>query len=156
MKLFQLLVKTVVAPVLLLTSASAQTKSDIKSLVDGKNFVFSAQTVLPSTGSVRQLTSGYYTLRFSKDTLVADLPYFGRAYSAPIDPTQGGLKFTSKDFDYAVKEKKKEWDITIKPHDAGDASQIYLTVYDNGTAYLQVVSINRQPITFNGVIEAKK
>ena len=39
--------------------------------------------------------SPYYYLKVSKDTVVAYLPYFGRAYTAPADPTEGGIKFTS-------------------------------------------------------------
>jgi hypothetical protein len=156
MKLFQLLVKALAVPMLITTTTQAQNNKNIPALIDAQNFVFTAQTVSPAYGNIRQLTTGDYTLSIFKDMVIADLPYFGRAYSAPIDPTQGGLQFKSKSFDYSVKTRKKEWDIVIKPHDAGEASQLYLTVFNNGTAYLQVVSNNRQPISFNGIIVEKK
>lgn len=155
MKLIKTIIQVLAVPALLFATASAQTNNP-KPLVDAQNFVFTAQTVSPAYGNLRQLTTGEYTLSVSNGVMVADLPYFGRAFSAPIDPTQGGLQFTSKSFDYAVKDKRKSWDIAIKPRDAGDATQLYLTVYNNGTASLQVISANRQPISFNGIIEEKK
>lgn len=155
MKLFKTILKALVVPVLLLATAQAQTNNP-KALIDGQNFIFRAQSVTPQTGNLRQLNSDYYTLRITKDNVTSDLPYFGRAYSAPIDPTQGGMQFTSKQFDYNVAAKKRKWEITIKTKDINDATQMFLTVYDNGTAYLQVNSTNRQPISYNGVIEEKK
>jgi len=155
MKLFKTIIKALVFPALFITVAQAQT-NNAKALIDGQNFVFRAQSVTPQTGNLRQLNNDYYTLRITKDAITSDLPYFGRAYTAPIDPTQGGMQFTSKQFDYSVEEKKRKWEITIKTKDVNDAAQIQLTVYDNGTAYLQVNSTNRQPISYNGVIEEKK
>lgn len=155
MKLFKTIAKVLAIPALLISTAFAQT-GNVQSLVDAQSFVFKAQTMSPASGSVRQLTTDYYTVTISKNGIVSDLPYFGRAYSAPIDPTQGGLQFKSRDYDYSVQAKKKKWDIAIKTHDVPDAAQMYLTLYADGTAYLQVNSVNRQPISFNGVVEAKK
>src|SRR4051794_24283983 len=80
--------------------------TSIESLLNSKNYVFKAQTVLPTRGSVRQLTSEY-DLRVLGDSIVAYLPYFGRAYTAPVDPTAGGIQFTSTNFDYNIEQKKK-------------------------------------------------
>jgi hypothetical protein len=76
------------------------------------------------------------------------------AYSAPIDPSQGGIKFTSTKFEYIKQPGKKDgWDITIIPKDASDVQKLYLHVTSKGYATLQVTSTNRQPISFNGIIE---
>lgn len=155
MKLFKTICAAFVFSILLFTYTQAQT-SNAKALIDGQNFIFRAQSVTPQTGNMRQLSNDYYTLSITKDAVTSDLPYFGRAYSAPIDPTQGGMQFTSKKFDYDVQDKKKKWEITIKTKDVNNATQMLLTVYDNGTAYLQVNSTNRQAISYNGVIEEKK
>ncbi|HEX6193693.1 MAG TPA: DUF4251 domain-containing protein, partial [Chitinophagaceae bacterium] len=76
--------------------------ANTKRIVDAKNYVFKAQSVTPSRGSLRQLTSDY-DLTVAGDSLIAYLPYFGRAYSAPID-SEGGIKFTSAKSDYRVKQ----------------------------------------------------
>jgi hypothetical protein len=110
------------------------------------------QYAQPSRGTTRQLTSGY-DLRLSGDTLVAQLPYFGRAFSAPIDMRGGGIEFTTTDYGYTLEAKRNgRWNITIDPKDAKDVRQMSLSVSENGYASLQVLSTNRDPITFNGVV----
>jgi hypothetical protein len=124
----------------------------VQQMVDAKQFLFVAQTVNPSRGSLRQLTSGY-DLRLSKDSLVTMLPFFGRAYTASIDPRDNGIQFTSVQYDYDIKKKKKGWEITLKPRDVENVQQLFLTVFNNGRANLQVVSNNRESISFSGLIE---
>ncbi|MEP7277795.1 MAG: DUF4251 domain-containing protein [Bacteroidota bacterium] len=124
----------------------------IKELVNSRHYTFKAQTAIPLSGKVRQLTNEY-DLRVSTDRIVAYLPYFGRSYMAPIDPSRGGIQFTSKDFDYTATARKKDgWNISIKTNDVTDAQRMQLTISSNGTASLQVNSNNRQSITFNGYI----
>src|SRR4051794_34506373 len=70
-----------------------------KELVEMQRYVFIPQSAMPLSGRVRQLTPDY-SLKITKDTLDAYLPYFGRAYSAPIDVTQGGIQFVTNSFEY--------------------------------------------------------
>ena len=123
-----------------------------RDLIKRRTYTFSAQMAMPLAGQVRQLTGGY-ELQVYPDKIVAYLPYFGRAYTAPIDPSQGGITFTSRDFNYTVKEtKKNRWNIRIDINDITDARQMDLTVFSNGKASLQVNSNNRQEISFSGII----
>ena len=137
----------------------AQNKDSLKAaatkdLIANQDYTFKAQTTTPLSGRLRQLTSDY-SLQVSKDAIISQLPYFGRAYSAPINPSDGGIQFTSKDFEYTLTEKKKNgWNISIKFKDAKDVQQMQLSIFSNGTASLQVTSNNRQPISFNGYITA--
>jgi len=135
----------------------AQDKKDkIKELVEAQSYVFKAQTALPMSGRTRQLT-GEYNLQVAKDSLISYLPYFGRAYVAPMDPTKGGIQFTSRKFGYTVSNGKKGgWTISIKPTDAGDVRQMTLLLSEDGYGTLQVTSNNRQPITFNGYVTARE
>ena len=127
--------------------------SAIKNMIDSGNYVFQAQSALPMSGRVRQLTTDYYTLKVSPEKITSDLPYFGRAYTAPIDPTQTGLQFTTKDFDYKITPRKKEgWNIVIKPKDYKEVQTLQLTISSAGYATLQVISANRQTISFNGIV----
>ena len=141
-------------------SQAQESKKDkeaaIKSIVESGNYTFRAQSVTPTGGRFRQLAPEY-DMSISKDLIVTHLPYFGRAYSAPISSTQGGIQFTSKDFEYTVKDRKKGgWDILIRPKDASDIQQLFLSITKSGYASLQVTSNNRQPISFNGYITEKK
>jgi hypothetical protein len=125
----------------------------IENLVNSKNFVFVAETMSPMGG--RTMFLNYpYDLKITPEKVNSDLPYFGRAYVAPIDPTRGGLQFTSEDFEYKVAPAKKNgWDVLIAPKDTREVRQMSLSVSSNGNAYLQVNSNNRQAISFSGHIE---
>jgi hypothetical protein len=138
--------------------AAMQIKGDrLAALIKAQDYAFSAQTALPLGGRTKNLTPGYYDLKISKDTIACDLPYYGRAYAAPSPSGGGGLKFTSTKFTYTVTPGKKSgWNIAIKFSDAGDVTQMYMNIGADGYANLQVTSINRQAIGFNGIIEARR
>jgi len=127
-------------------------KVAVKNMVDSGQFIFHAQTAMPSSGPTKQLTSEY-DVRLSKNAFVSHLPYFGRAYSAPYGSGDGGFNFTSKDFTYSSKTRKKGgWEITIKPKDVTDVREFLLTVSENGYGTLQAMSNNRRPISFSGYV----
>src|SRR6187551_1854260 len=69
-------------------------QSEVKELIEKKSYVFLAQTMSPMGGGMRQLTSTY-TVKIMGDTLVCDLPYFGRVYQPTMNPADQGLTFTS-------------------------------------------------------------
>ena len=128
----------------------------IEHLIEGKRFRFEAQTVSPSGGPTRQLTS-YYDLTIKGDSLVSFLPYFGRAYVAPMSANDAGIRFTSTEFNYEINPRKKGgWNIKITPKDVNTVQQMNLSVSANGQASLHVTSNNRQPISFMGVIREVK
>jgi hypothetical protein len=128
----------------------------ISNMVATRNYVFKAQTAMPSTGTTRQLTNDF-DLQVSKDTIISDLPYFGRTYTVPINPSESPLRFTSTKFEYAVSNKKKGgWNINITPKDVQAPSQLTLTIFDNGSASLTVTSYNRSSISFTGYVTDKK
>ena len=130
--------------------------SQIQDFINSKNYVFVAQTALPIGGRAINLTSPY-EVRVSGDTVASDLPYFGRAFVAPMNPSEGGIHFTSTNFDYTVKGRKKGgWDIAILPKDSKDVRQMLLTVSESGYGTLQVVSNNRQQISYNGYVKERK
>ncbi|MEO9021501.1 MAG: DUF4251 domain-containing protein [Ginsengibacter sp.] len=132
------------------------TSSDIKNMIDSSHFIFVAERVIPLRGSTRYLTSRYDVV-VKKDSLDCYLPYFGRAYQAPIDPTKGGIQFTSVNFSYQINTKNKnQWKITINPADNPDVQQLYFNIFDNGNANLNVVSTHRDAISFDGYIEKIK
>ena len=137
-------------------SAQDNKKALTKDLIAAQEYVFKAQTALPMGGRTRQLTSEY-DVKVAKDSVITYLPYFGRAYTAPLDPTQGGIQFTSKQFDYKVTPGKKGgWTILISPRDANDTRQLSLMISEDGYGTLNVTSNNRQPIMFNGYVTARE
>lgn len=125
-----------------------------ESLVNAGNFLFRPQTATPMNGRLIQLTSEY-EVKISKDTIASFLPYFGRAFTAPMDPTKGGINFTSTKFSNKLRQRRSGgWDLIIKPSDVPEIQTFNLTITTGGYATLQVTSTNRQPISFYGRLEA--
>lgn len=141
------------------------TQQDYGALIESRRFTFTAQTVIPTEDSrfnprfmfpngnnLYQLSSGY-DIKVTPDSVTAYLPFFGRSFTAPIDPTKGGIQFTSTDFEYKQSVKKKNYQITITPKDVREVRSVLLTITPSGYAYVQVLSMNKTPISFNGIIE---
>jgi hypothetical protein len=150
----------------------AQTdKETIKRIVGEQNFNFVATRANPmpsnalnqilyrfpnSSNQIVDLNGSQYDLRVTKDSVVAYLPYFGRAFNASLDPKEAGTKFKSKGFKYSAVKKKNNWIITIDPKDVKDNQKLVLSVSESGYATLNVNNTNRQPISFNGYISENK
>jgi hypothetical protein len=133
-------------------NADSVQQNKFENLVASQHYTFIAESATTASGRLRMLDV-QYDLQVSKEKVTADLPYFGTAYFSPVNPSETGIKFTSKDFDYnLVKRKKDGWEILIKSKDISNAQNLNLTVYSNGKATLQVTSNSRQGISFNGYI----
>lgn len=136
--------------------------ADLKRLIDSKKYKFIANQAYPMGGNMINLTSSNYDLKLANDTLTAFLPYYGVAYSAPVNAIDGGIKFTTTKFDYKVVQKKNgSYEINIKLNNAdvrgsGDVNKMFLTVSPGGYASLQVISTNRQGISFSGWLQEIK
>ncbi len=94
-------------------------------------------------------------MKVTPDTIIAYLPYFGRAYEAPYNSSDVGIKFTSTKFDYKMKQGKKagNWIINIKINDQIKDIDLTLDVSDNGKADLRIYDQTKQPISFQGELE---
>lgn len=129
-----------------------QRNENLITAVEEHRYVFRARAAQPLRGRTIQLNS-VYDLRVTKDSVIAFLPYFGRSYTAPIDPTAGGINFTSTDFEYhQAAGDRGGWTIEIKPNDAQGVRQLFLSISEGGNGSLQVTSNNRQSISFTGTV----
>ena len=144
----------IISPFFAHAQSATNNAAAVKTLLDSGNYVFHAQSALPMQGTIHQLPTDY-TVKVTKGKITVDLPYFGQAYAPPTDPTQSGIQFTTTAFDYFYTPRKKDgWNIRIKPKDAKDVQQVLLTISSEGYTSLQVTSLSRQPITFNGYVAA--
>lgn len=157
------------------TQLFAQTNKETTSRIVGdKNYIFVANTAIPMAnndinkvlmmmpggqgGSSINLSGSQYDVKVTKDSVVAYLPYYGRAFSAPMDPTQGGIKFTSKNFSYTeTKNKRGAYTIQINTKDVSRENYRFtINISTNGYASLTATSVNKQPILFNGYLDEPK
>jgi hypothetical protein len=130
-------------------------KDVVARLVGAKEFTFKATSMLPSGAGVKQLTSDY-DVRLLGDSVISYLPYFGRSYT-PVVNGEEGINFTSSEFEYKAKAKKKSgWQISVKPKDTREVRELVFDISDNGYAHLQVISNSKQTISYNGYIVERK
>lgn len=127
----------------------------VKKMVEGKRYIIKVESAMPSGGRKIHLSPGY-TLTVSGDTLMSDLPYYGRAYS-PAGAGEGGYNFTSTSFEYSIADRKKGgWDIEIKIKDRQENPRFTLTIFDNGNVSLMVTGMSRENISYTGYVAEKK
>lgn len=125
----------------------------IKEKVESFDFRFNAKIAL-ADGRTKFLNHSY-NVTVSKDSVIAFLPFYGRMYSPPMDPSEIGIKFVSTDFEYKVTAGKRRgtWNVFIKTSDTDRTISLWMNVSDNGTAQLSVTDPNRSPVSFEGNIE---
>jgi hypothetical protein len=137
-------------------ATSDASKAAVTEAINKNDWVFTANYVMPQSGRSRTTTS-VYTVTYSENKFLVDLPYFGRAYSASIGSTESVLNFKTSDFDISKNMKKEgEWDITVKPKDYKEVQTLNFSLYANGSAGLSVILTNRSPISFRGTVAPKK
>lgn len=150
-----------IAILLVLTVSSCKTsanladysKENIDSIIKIQDYKFVPTMALPT--QMRNVNLSYsFFLKITPTTVESYLPYFGRAYSAPINPQDGGIQFESKDFEYKVEEKKnKQYEITITTKDTPRQTKFFITTSDKGYTSVRTIEEGRQTISFNGQLE---
>lgn len=132
------------------------TSSKVQNLVNDQRFIFTAESMTPLRGRMQILTTPYDVI-VKKDTLICYLPYFGRAYQVPSNPNNVGVQFTSNKYDYTFSPaKKNSWEIKLVPKDMTDIREMTLDIYNDGSAYLNILSNFRDAISYKGYISAIK
>lgn len=135
------------------TARKQQKALQVKTMVEAFDFTFEALTAHSMRFQQIQLSPDY-TLDVSQDTLKAYLPFFGQAYVAPMNSTEGGIKFTSTNFarELIYGKKAGNWKVKFKTLDTQLPVELFLDIWDNGTAHLVVNDPNRQAMSFDGFI----
>jgi hypothetical protein len=130
----------------------------VKKVINSNNYFFAPRYANSSGGSFDVPSN--YTLNITKDSVTVYLPYYGRSQGqAPgADNNNETINFTWTKFSYVVNQDKKgNYDILILPPAQQalamkDAKSLRLKISMDGSASLQVLSVNRSPISFDGSI----
>ena len=135
-------------------SKEAAKEAKVKKTVDSGRFQLVMNQAHPMSGRMITLTSEY-TLDLSGDSAISYLPYYGRAYSAPMNSAEGGIKFSEpvKEKKVVFNEKNKSYTISFKVKGKEDTYQFFITLWLSGYSSVSVTCNNRQPIDFSGEIQ---
>jgi len=133
---------------------ATETIGEVTRKVESKDVTVTVHYANPLRMKQVVLTSEY-DLRIKNDSAFAYLPYFGVAYSAPYGSSEGGIKFAEPMTDYAIASNKKSngWDIHFKIRSKEDVYEIFMNIFNNGSALFSVTSQKRDMISFNGEVK---
>ncbi|SFI41525.1 DUF4251 domain-containing protein [Halpernia frigidisoli] len=120
--------------------------------------VINVMNSFPGAGSQRFLTLDYgYVITLKDKELKVDLPYFGRMYTPNFDSTKNNFNFTSKDFTLnKTQNKKGDWEYKMVTNDQPSQITINISVFSNGKSYANLISNDRQSISYDGYIMKNK
>lgn len=95
-----------------------------------------------------------YTVRIAGDSLTSFLPYFGQSYRADMTgENRSPLDYESTITHYETKQTKKDrFGIWLKTRNRTELLTYRIEIYTNGKATLDVVSSDRDPISFSGTM----
>lgn len=127
----------------------AETERTIASFASQKRLKIEVVMAHPMSGNAIPVSDGF-TLELRGDSVISHLPYFGRAYSAPL--TDGNaFDFAATVTDYAAgKGKNGAESITFGAKTIEDTFRFRVEVFGNGRAYIHVTTQKRQPINYDG------
>jgi hypothetical protein len=126
--------------------------NQLKLLIESKKYQFKARSATSMRGKTVQLDPGYF-LKINGDSLLVDLPYYGRSSTADYPATDISVQFNSTHFSYKEDSTKKGgWDITIQPNNESKANKITLSVTSSGSCIVNISSNTRQAISYYGSI----
>lgn len=116
------------------------------------SYEFLARTVLPVSLPPKDISADNYSVIFSKDKIVSELPYFGTARGAANLGRDKGMRFSGKPEHYEVQRNEKETIIEAVVKTDNDRFVLTLTVSPSNYATLNIQSRNREVIVYQGEI----
>ena len=127
------------------------------SLINSKEFEFNANQALPLNGPSIDLSTNTNQLIVKNDSLICDMPFFGRAFNIDYNE-QGGFHFSGTISNYKkdIHSKKKKIELKFNLKNQSDSYQFHLTISFNKNASLTILSNNRAAITYWGKIDELK
>lgn len=132
----------------------ARQQLEMAQLIEKGRFKFVARSAHSDLGVFNNLTPSYEVI-FDSLKIKAYLPYYGRVYQAKYGDTNGGVKFelVATKIEKKYNERKQLYTIATELKDTDERYTISLTAGLNGFADLRINFVNRQWISYYGVIE---
>lgn len=122
----------------------------VERLLHSKSFEFKANTVTPASGTPKNLVGSGYSVTFSPELIISNLPFYGRAYGGMKMGKDKGLKFQGKPENFNI-EKDKEFQVSTVVND-GEVYEISMSVSNSGYATLTISSNARGTISYQGEV----
>jgi hypothetical protein len=119
-------------------------------MVEAGAFRFDAKRAHPQGYRSVDLTTNPGFLKISNDSVQADLPFFGRGYTAHYG-NESGMKFKgtieNKKVDVNEKKRRIRYSFTVRDK---DNYQVTLEIHYGGSSSLNISSNNKSSISYDG------
>lgn len=126
---------------------------EVLELIEKGNFVFKATHALPMGGGSIQLDFSY-DAELKNDTLASYLPFFGVAYRVDYGGRNSAFDFTLPVENLEIKKDKDGYRVSFDVQNKMDHLNYNFYISKPGYATLNIISTNRQAISYYGSIEA--
>ena len=126
----------------------------IGDLLASQNFEFIANTMFPMGQPSKNLVGDGYSVTFSPEKIVSDLPYYGVAHRGMGVGRDKGMRFEGEPIDFAITRSKNEYRATAVVKNDTDSFFITVEVSNSGYATLNIDSKNRETISYQGEVRA--
>ena len=127
----------------------AEFAKKVKVALDKREYKIIINRMLPMQGGSKNVSYGY-SVEVRNDSLLSNLPYFGRAYEVPYGGGKG-LSFDAPIGNYhEAKANNGSRQIVIDLKNEEDNYTYRITVFDNGSSSIQVQSRKRDNISYTG------
>ena len=156
-------------------SVSEEKASELKMLVDSKNFTIVSHTAMPmasigmqqlantnllgvgnTANSIDLTTNANHFKIFDTGVLSVSLPFYGESRTTRYSGNTGYIKFdgfpTISDNTYNA--SKKRYDATYEFKTNNDTYKVIIQIYLNSKARITVISGRKSSITYLGVVKA--
>lgn len=136
------------------TAAGLNDFSDLRELVNNREFQIENQWALPLSGSNINLIGNANYIRFERDSVDLFLPYFGVRHSGGGYNRDGGIRYEGPLEDLEIEENPNEKHIRIKFDGRQNSEDLdfSVTIYPNGNTYTSVTSSQRNSISYRGEV----
>lgn len=159
MKKYTLLV--ILAALLLSSCATQQSRAERKEqmkktvaeAVEKRRMHIGINSMSTMRYGTRVVTSDFF-LELRGDSIKSYLPYLGQAHRSPMTWASQGLDFEAPIKAIEESHPKKDLACLKIEVDTNEDNLLYtVELYDTGKAYIQVRSLHRDPISFDGELE---
>ena len=134
------------------TERDAKVAQAVENVLSERSYTVTISMMYPRRGNSVNVTPDF-SLQVKGDTLMSYLPYYGRAYSVPYGGGKG-LNFTAPIQDYReTRGHKGNTLISFVVNNGEDILKYNLDIYANGSTTINVISRNRESISYSGYLQ---
>ena len=127
----------------------------IAGLLNSKSFEFVANTVFPIGDTPKNLVGNGYSVSFTPEMIISNLPYYGRGYTGMTLGRDKGMRFEGAPENFII-SGEKDYEVSAVVNGDTDTYTISMSVSISGYATLSISSDDRGTITYQGEIVSEQ